>query len=336
MIGVISDLHFKPSLSYSDYIKDGRKEEEKEILDFIVDSFKDCDKIVFVGDLLNGRNNSSEVLKRLVKFIERFENKNIYIISGTHEKSADGKTSLDFLKEIKNPKWRIITDKIEEIDGMVFCPTFTKPELKVKNNEDGKIKLMKMLPDGNILFTHYSISGSFTGSGVSTEIFDEIVLDRKEISDKYDLVVSGHIHSPNYANNVIITGSIFMNEVNEDRKSIWIVNEKNYLVKELKLPGRDIIKVENPTDNDFKKIKKSSIVKVILTDPKFKRKINDTKEKLKKFDAFILLEQFPKERKKIHFEEGMLEFSIEELLEIYAKQKKVDIKKIKTAFELIK
>lgn len=336
MIGIISDLHFKPNLSYSDYVEDNRKGEEKEILDFIVKSLKGCNKIVFVGDLLNGRNNSSEVLRRLVRFIERFEDKNIYIISGTHEKSADGRTSLDFLKEIKNPKWKIITDKVEEIDGMVFCPTFTKPELKAKNNEDGRKKLMKMLPDGNILFTHYSISGSHTSGGVSTDIFDEIVLDRKGISKKYNLVVSGHIHSPDYDKNIVITGSIFMNEVNEDRKSIWMINENNYAVKEIKVPGRNILKIENPTDNDFKEIEKSSIVKVILTDPKLKCKINDIKEKLKKFDAFILLEQFPKERKKIHFEEGMLEFSIEELLGIYAKQKKVDIKKIKTAFELIK
>ena len=60
------------------------------------------------------------------------------------------------------------------------------------------------------------------------------------------------------------------------------------------------------------------------------------KKKLKKFDAYILLEQFPNERKKVHFEEGMLEFDIEKLLETYAKIKKVDIRKLKVAFELIK
>jgi UDP-2,3-diacylglucosamine pyrophosphatase LpxH len=336
MIGVISDLHFRPSLAYSDYIEDGRKGEEKEILDFIVKSFKDCKKIVFIGDLLNGRNNNAEVIKKLVNFIERFEKKEIYIISGNHEKSADGKTSLDFLKEIKNSKWNIITDKIEVFDDLVFCPNLSKPELKTKNNKAGEKKIMEMLPDGKMLFHHYAMSGSKTGTGAMTEMFDEIVLDKNILKKKYNLVVGGHIHHPQEDGNVIVTGSVFTNEVGETDKYIWKIQENDGTFDKIKLPGRDIIKVENPTENDFKKISKNSIVKVILTDPKLKDKIEELKKKLKKFDAYILLEQFPSERKKVHFEEGMLEFDIEKLLEVYAKQKKVEIKKLRAAFELIK
>ena len=341
MIGVISDLHLKPNLSYSDYIEDGRKGEEKEILDFIVKSFKDCKKIVFIGDLLNGRNNSAEVIKKLVNFIERFEKKEVYIISGNHEKSADGKTSLDFLKEIKNqyfdcPKWNVITNKVEVFDGLVFCPNLSKPELKAKNNEDGKKKIMKMLPEGKMLFHHYAMSGSKTGTGAMTEMFDEIVLDKNVLKKKYNLVVGGHVHHPQEDKNVIVTGSVFTNEVGETNKYIWKIQEDDGTFDKIKLPGRAIVKVENPTGNVLEKIKKDSIVKVIFTDPKLKSKIKETKEKLKKFDAYILLEQFPSERKKVHFEEGMLEFDIEKLLEVYAKQKKVEIKKLRAAFELIK
>ena len=336
MIGVISDLHLKPNLSYSDYIEDGRKGEEKEILDFIVNGFKDCKKIVFIGDLLNGRNNSAEVIKKLVNFIEKFEKKEIYIISGNHEKSADGKTSLDFLKEIKNSKWNIITDKIEIFDDLVFCPNLSKPELKAKNNEAGKKKIMKMLPEGKILFHHYAMSGSKTGTGAMTEMFDEIVLDKNILKKKYNLVVGGHIHHPCIDENVIVTGSIFTNEVGENSKCIWKINEEDVTFEQIKLPGRDIIKVENPDDVILKEFKEDSIVKVILTDPRLKDRIEELKEKLKKFDAYILLEQFPNKRKKVHFEEGMLEFDIEKLLEVYAKQKKVEIKKLRAAFELIK
>lgn len=336
MIGVISDLHLKPNLSYSDYIEDGRKGEEKEILDFIVNSFKDCKKIVFIGDLLNGRNNNAEVIKKLVNFIERFEKKEIYIISGNHEKSADGKTSLDFLKEIKNSKWNIITDKIEVFNDLVFCPNLSKPELKAKNNEAGEKKIMKMLPDGKILFHHYAMSGSKTGTGAITEMFDEIVLDKNILKKKYNLVVGGHIHRPQEDGNVIVTGSVFTNEVGETDKYIWKIQENDGTFDKIKLPGRSILKIENPTENDFKKISKNSIVKIILTDLKLKDKIEELKEKLKKFDAYILLEQFPNKRKRVHFEEGMLEFDIEKLLEVYAKQKKVEIKKLRAAFELIK
>ena len=336
MIGVISDLHFRPSLAYSDYIEDDRKGEEKEILDFIVKSFKDCKKIVFIGDLLNGRNNNSEVIKKLVNFIERFEKKEIYIISGNHEKSADGKTSLDFLKEIKNPKWHIITNEIEIFDGLVFCPYLSNPELKVKNNEAGRKKIMKMLPDGKILFHHYAMSKSKTSSGAFAEMFDEIVLDKDVLKKKYNLVTGGHIHHPQEDGNVIVTGSVFTNEVGETDKYIWKIQENDGTFDRIKLPGRAIVKVENPDNETLKKIKKNSIVKVILTDLKLKNRTEEIKEKLKKFDAYILLEQFPNERKRVHFEEGMLEFDIEKLLEVYAKQKKVEIKKLRAAFELIK
>lgn len=65
-------------------------------------------------------------------------------------------------------------------------------------------------------------------------------------------------------------------------------------------------------------------------------KIGPLKEKLKKFDAYLLLEQYPRERKKVHFEEGMLEFSTEKLLEIYAKEREVDVKKLMLAWDIIK
>jgi DNA repair exonuclease SbcCD nuclease subunit len=335
MIGVISDLHLKPNLSYSDYIEGGRKGEEKEILDFIVYSFKDVDKIVFIGDLLHSRTNSPEVIRKLVEFIERFEGKEIYIINGNHEVLSGGSTTLDFLKEIKNPKWHIIT-KIEVFDDLVFCPYLSNPELKAKNNEAGKKKIMGMLPDGKILFHHYAMSKSKTSTGASTEMFDEIILNRDILRKKYNLVIGGHIHRPQEDGNVIVTGSVFTNEVGETDKYIWKVNEEDGTFDGIKLPGRSIVKVENPDNVILEELKKDSIVKVILTDPKLKNKIEELKEKLKKFDAYILLEQFPSERKKVHFEEGMLEFDIKKLLEVYAKQKKVNIKKLKVAFELIK
>ena len=341
MIGIISDLHFKPNLSYSDYIENGRKEEEKEILNFIVKSFKDCKKIVFMGDLLNGRNNSAEVIKKLVNFIEKFEKKEVYIISGNHEKSADGRTSLDFLKEIKNqyfdcPKWNIITNKIEVFDDLVFCPNLSKPELKAKNNKDGKKRIMKMLPEGKILFHHYAMSGSKTGTGALADMFDEIVLDKEVLRKKYNLVVGGHIHSPQVDGNVIVTGSIFTNEVGEIDKYIWKISEDTLKVEQIRLPGRGIIKIEDPKEKDLEKIPPNSIVKVILTDPKLKNKIGELKEKLKKFDAYIFLEHYPSERKKVHFEEGMLEFDILQLLKLYAIEKKIPLEKLIKSFELIK
>ena len=335
MLGIISDLHLKQNLSYSDLIKDGRKKEEKKVLDFIVSSFKDVDRVIFVGDLFHNRTNSSEVIRKLVEFIERFDKKEIYIISGNHCKLSDGKTTIDFLKEVKNPKWHIMTE-ITKIEDMVFCPNISKSELEVESNEAGKKKIMEMLPEGRMLFHHYAMTGSKTETGMMTEMFDEIVLDKNELKKKYKLVVGGHVHSPRKDKNVIVTGSIFTNQINEKEKYIWEVNEDNLTVEQIKLPCREIHGLENPTINKLEKIPKNSIVKVTITDLKLKNKTKEIKEKLKEFDGNILLENFPSERKKAHFDDNLLEFDILQLLEIYAKSKKVEIEKLKTAFELIK
>ena len=70
---LIGDTHWKDNLSYADYISDGRVAEKKEILDFIIESSKDCDHIVFLGDFFNSKNNSSEVNRQAVEFLEKFE-----------------------------------------------------------------------------------------------------------------------------------------------------------------------------------------------------------------------------------------------------------------------
>lgn len=333
---VIGDLHFKQSLGYADYLKYGREKEQKEILDFIIDTSINCQKIIFLGDIFNGRNNPSTVIKEATNFIERFEYKELFLISGNHDLSADGQTAIDYLKEIKNKNWHIITDKIEQIGNFTFCPYFTKAQLEVKNDEDGQKKIMEQLSGGDILFVHFAISDSLANGGMSTNLFKEIVLPKSELEKKYKLVISGHIHNPCANGKTIIAGSIFNNEISETQKYIWKIDENTLAVEQIKLPGRPIIKLENPSVEDFNKLDKSSIIKVVFTDKKLKNNIDEIKKEIKKFDAGLILEQYPQERKKLHFENGMLEFSVEQLLEVYGKQKKIDITKLKSAYELIK
>jgi len=336
MIGVISDMHLKERLSYSDYIEDKRIPEREEILDFIVDTFKDCDTIVFGGDQLNSRNNTSEILRYFVNFLERFKDKKLYILAGNHEKFGDGRSALDFLKEIKNkPNWTIITDGVITVGKMIFCPYFTKSELGVKTDEQGTKKIMKMLKEGDILFCHHAISNTVTTSGCQTNIFREIVLPKDELEKMYRLVVGGHIHQPQADKKTIVAGSVFNNEMSETQKYIWKINQDNFSVQQIKLPGRGVYKAENPTIESLKDIKKDNIVKAIFTDIKKKDTVEVIKKELKKFDAYLILEQYPNQRKKVHFEEGMLEFDTEELLKVYAKEKNVDFKRLKSGLDLI-
>ena len=335
-IGIIGDLHFTDNLSYNDYIKGGRSEEKNKILDFIVSSFEDCKSIIFTGDCFDRKNNSSAVVKEFTKFVEKFNNKEIYIIAGNHEKKPDGTSALDYLREIKNRKWHIITDKIENIGDIDFVPYFTKAELEVKTNEAGTKKIMEQLGGNKILVVHYAISDSVTVSGCSTNLFDEIVLNRKDLQKKYKLVVAGHIHKPDIKDNVLIAGSIFMKTVGEIEKFVYKIDEETLNIEKIKLPCREIHKIENPEIKDFGKISTKSIIKVIITDPKLKHQVDDIKKELEKFDASMIIENYPQERRKVHFNKGLLDMKIEDLLKIYAEKNKVSLTRLLSAWELIK
>ena len=344
MIGVTSDFHLKDDLAYADYVKDRRIPEKKEILDFIIKEFKDCHTIVLCGDQFNKRNNPSEIVKEFVEFIERFGDKNMIILAGNHEKFGTGKSAIDFLKEIKGKdNWTICTKEILNIDmGLItkiritLVPYTTNTELGVKDNKEGAKKIMKRLDGGDIIFVHHAISNISLGPGQSTNLFNEIVLPKNELEKRYKLVVGSHIHKPQEDKNTIIIGSVFNNEVGETQKYIWKIDEKTLKVEKIALPGRGVYGLENPTIKDLDKIGKHNIVKATFTDSKYKNNLDELKQELRKFDAHILLEQYPHERKKLHFEEGMLEFSVEQLLDLYAKTKKVDSNKLKRAWELVK
>ena len=335
-IGVVGDLHLSDNLSYNDYIKGGREKEKNKILDFIVTSFEDCKSIIFTGDCFDRKNNSSAVIKEFTKFVERFNDKEIYIIAGNHEKRSDGTSALDYLKEIKNRNWHIITDAVTQIDDIDFVPYFTKAELEVKTNEAGIKKVMNELGGNKILVVHYAISDSMTVSGCSTNLFDEIVLNRKDLQKKYQLIVGGHIHKPDIKDNVLIAGSIFTKEVGEIEKFVYKIDEETLNIEEIKLPCREIHKVENPRTKDFEKISTESIIKVIITDPELKPQIDDIKKELEKFDASVLIENYPRERRKVHFDKGLLDMKIEDLLKIYSKKNKVSLPKLLSAWEIIK
>jgi DNA repair exonuclease SbcCD nuclease subunit len=197
---------------------------------------------------------------------------------------------------------------------------------------------MKKLKDnpGKILFAHHAISGSATAGGMKTEFFPEVVLPKKELEKIYQLVVAGHVHHPSNLGKTIITGSIFCNEINETEKFVYRIDEDTLEVEQIKLPGRGIYKLTDPTNKDLD-IPKNSIVKVILTKKLNHSETEELKEKLKVFDAHIIVSDIKNERKKVvGGDMGLLNLSVEELLELYGKERKVDVGKLKLAFELIR
>ena len=334
IIGVIGDMHFKDNLSYAEYIPDGRVAERKEILDFIVDSFEDCNHIIFLGDNFNARNNSSETNRMFVEFLERFGKKEVYIISGNHEKKGDGKTAIDFIGEIKKKNWHVFTrPSAMEIDGMKvdFLPYMLNSELEVETSEDGAKKIMRNLNGGDILFAHHSITGT-TFNGIKTDVLKEIVLPKEKLEKKYKLVMAGHIHVPQKYDSIVITGSVFTAEVGEKEKYIFKINS-DLKVEPIKVPAREIVKIDEVIGTDWDSIPKDSIVKVIVTDKK--TDVEKLKKILDRFDASLVIEDYPDERKKAHIEEGAFDFSIEALLKLYSEEKGVDYQKLLKGLQLI-
>lgn len=332
----IGDTHFKDNLSYAEHISDQRVAEKKEILDFVVKQAEDCEHIVFLGDVFHSKNNSSETNRQVVEFLERFENKQVYIISGNHDKKGDGKTAVDFLGAIKKDNWHVFTKhSLVNIEGKKFdfLPYMLNSELGVTDNTAAIKYIMEYLDGGDILFTHHNISGTYLHTNMLVDTVSSIVLPQKELEERYKLIIAGDIHSPQQYGNVTITGSLFTAEVGEKEKFIWKIDEE-MKVEKIKVPCRPIYKLIDPTDEQLSKVPDNAIIKVIVT-------VNGTdiesmKEKLKRFDASLLIEDYPSERKKMNIDENnAMDFSIENLLKMYSEVKNVDYQKLVRGLELL-
>lgn len=332
---IVGDAHFKEKMAYGEYIPDGRRAEKKEILNFILAEGKKCDGIVFLGDQFHLKNNPSEVVREFVEFVEAFGNKEIYMLAGNHEKFGDGKSAIDFMREVNKPNWHIFSTKVERVGDMVFCPYFFKGEMGTTTVKAATQKLVKSLPEGRILFAHHAVS-DMKFNGMDTNLLQEIVLPRKTITKKYEWTAIGHIHVPVQDGNVTQVGSVFNNEVGEDGKFVNVMNiGENITVDQIPLPGRKILKFEDPDDDDFTSIK-NAIVKVVFSKSVTRKRINELKGILEgKCDAYIIVEKLRNsEREKAHMD-SIMSMSVEDLLKVYAKEKKISPEKLLAGFQLI-
>ena len=159
---IVGDMHLRDSLGYEGHLPHGREKEKQEILDKILEEAKDCNRIVIIGDLLNGRNNPSHVLKTAARLLTKLCVKPTYLLAGNHEKKADGTSALDFLQKLELPNLHVITDKVTVLDGITLAPYFYRQELGAKTNDEATDMLLGQLNDNKsrMLFCHQSISGT--------------------------------------------------------------------------------------------------------------------------------------------------------------------------------
>jgi hypothetical protein len=174
-----------------------------------------------------------------------------------------------------------------------------------------------------------------------TDDLAEIVLPSKELIKRYEKIFCGHIHvksdvqSRSRLPKIIYTGSVFANEVNEGKKSVWKMEDGK--IKEYELPGRKIVKVEDPAINDeLLSYTKNAVVKIILTKKPNEDYLNSIKDILSHFEGGLLVEDYKTERKILKLADGDLNLDIMNLMKIYAEAKKLDLEKLKAGYELIK
>jgi len=347
---VVGDIHLCYELPYSTPISDGRRAEWEAVKQKIIDTAQTCDAVVFLGDFFNARHNHSSVLKEAIDLLRALGKKEIHIISGNHCRYGKN-TALDFLQRLNHPNWHIHTEpRLTAVGGVsaMMVPFMTPALLGTENNKEGAKELLKIMTPAKLAFAHHAIEGSLVRGekmDLSVDFFNEIILNRKELEDRFETVFAGHVHSKQrLGEKIIIAGNVFTHAVGQHEKSIWIWEDGK--VEEIPLPVRGIYKIIweedvwvtedamifNPKKEDVPPL--GSIVKCYVTNKK--TNISHVKEFLSQFDAYLLVEQYPNERAKAHFEGGTLDLSVEGLLKLYADEKGLSYSELNEGWELIK
>lgn len=340
---IVGDQHFRYELPYAPLFEDKRRGEWKEVLSTIQQAAASSDAVVLLGDNLNSRHNHSSVVREFVEFLRGFGDKPVYILAGNHERYGR-ETALDFLERLGNRNWFVCTQPMNGISIVpgktaTFVPFLTPGFLEVPSKEEALTNALGLMGRSNYCFMHHAIAGASV-HGTMVDTFNEIVFPREELEARYSHIFAGHIHgSQRLSEKTLMTGSIFTQEVGEIAKSVWVLDTDDDSVTEVPLPVRGIYKVELGPESIgatrlLDTIPYKSIVKCLVTVKG--QDIEGIRYALKRFDASLLIEQYPHERRKVHFEQGGLDLSPENLLRVYAEEKKIDYEELRAGFDLIK
>ena len=335
---LVGDQHFRFELPYSSLFPDGRRGEWEEVKRTIIAESHDCDTVVLLGDGLNSRHNHSSVLREFVEFLKSFGDKEIHVASGNHECYSD-KTAIDFLVGVQ-PNWQIhtrLTNIVKDGVSLAFIPYLTPALLGVDTREEAIEEIDNFFGHGmmepDVCFAHHLIAPR---SAPAWSMMDELILPSELMEKTCKKSFFAHIHNEMKVSDKIQgTGSIFTHSTGEHERSVWKYNTETKTTERIPLPVRGIFKADDGTD--ISSIPAHSIVKYFVTERG--TDLEKIQEGLSRFDASIIVEQYPSERTKIHLDgtsSSDLDLSIENLLKLYAQEKNVSEKELLEAFNLIK
>lgn len=331
---IVGDQHFRFELPYAAAITDGRRSEWERVKATIVSTASECDAVVLMGDNLNSRHNHSAVIEEFVNFLKAFGDKPVHILVGNHERYGTH-TALDFLQKLDMPNWRVytaITTNVQLDDGLTatFIPYTTPSALGVVTIDEAKAAIKDRVPKANVAFVHHAISGT-----EGTEFFNELVLPKDMLEEKFGMTFGGHVHkAEKLSPKIQVTGNIFTSDMGEHRKSIFVWDSRLEATAEVVLPVRGLYKVMVGQGDYLASVPDYAIVKAVVTDPM--TNIETLKLELLRFEASIIVEQYPDKRVKTHYETGALDLTVDNMLKVFAETKKIDYNDLKEGFDLIR
>ena len=197
---VIGDLHFDNKFR-------GMLDAQREAVIKICDLHKECDKVIFLGDLMMHRNPRPEVLLALNKMIDTVsQDREVFILRGNHDsvtKSDDGVTSLSLFE---NSRVKVITHTyIDHKNKWMFIPHY-EDEQKIKDD-------LACAPKGYTIFGHFGYNGVLNSAGDADFSLS--------ISDFKNPTILGHIHTEGRNGNVTVLGTPYSTNFGEAGKDCY-------------------------------------------------------------------------------------------------------------------
>jgi DNA repair exonuclease SbcCD nuclease subunit len=231
----ISDLHFG--------LKTDGINRNEEIFDVSLQAVKKACSLkksgrdtvmIFGGDIFNTNNPSEDQINLFTKLLAFLHNYNVttYILPGNHDALFDRerKSCLSFVTQLGkiSEHIKLVSDisflkyKMTDLGDIVltFLPHITK-----SNYVDGTYKstqdyinqkcegLLKKIPRGSqhYAFSHLNVKGVHPGSEENLLKKSEVYLPEcfltKTIGNELPKIINGHIHTPDFKDNITIVGS---------------------------------------------------------------------------------------------------------------------------------
>lgn len=199
---VIGDLHF------IDSPRGILKAQSDAIIKICSDQIGNCDKVVFLGDLMMHRSPRPTVLLQIKEMLDTLTSMGlrVYILRGNHDsvtKADDGVTALS-LFENKNVEVHVHYHEDHE-NKWVFLPHYEDEE-RIKN-------LLAGAPDGYTVFGHFGYNGVLNSAGDADF--------NLSLSDFKNPTILGHIHKESGTGNVAVLGTPYTTNFGEAGKDCY-------------------------------------------------------------------------------------------------------------------